>query len=108
MTPNSARSPATGVAALVLAALFSSTVWLLVLPFALASSLPMPEAPLGLGWPIFIQTAGLLVSLVLGVAATLTGRGRWWGVAAILLSVLGSAYLTIGLSYLIPEPGKGG
>jgi hypothetical protein len=96
------------VTALVLAALFSSTMWLLVLPFVLAPELPVPQAPLGIGWPIFIQTVGLLVSLVLGFAAVLTGRGRWWGLAAIFLSVLGSVYFTIGLSYLIPEPGKGG
>jgi hypothetical protein len=96
------------VTALVIAALFSSTVWLLVLPFVLAPALPVPEAPLGLGWPIFIQTVGLLVSLVLGFAAALSGRGRWWGLAAIVLSVLGSVPFTIGLSLLIPEPGKGG
>ena len=42
-----------------------------------------------------VQSSGMILSFLLGLAAVLTGRGRAWGAAAMVLSVLGNAYVWI-------------
>lgn len=40
-----------------------------------------------------IQSFGTILSFLLGLAAVVTGRGRGWGIAAMLVSVLGNSYV---------------
>jgi hypothetical protein len=35
-------------------------------------------------------TGGGLVAVVLGLVAAISGRGRWWGLAAVLIATLGN------------------
>jgi hypothetical protein len=40
-----------------------------------------------------IQSSGMILSFLLGLAAVRTDRGRGWGIAAMVLSVVGNSYL---------------
>jgi hypothetical protein len=102
------RSPTLGVTAAVVVGLSTTTVALTTLPFLYVPSLNAIPEPTGYGWPSFFQTIGMLVGLVLAVIALITGRGRWWAAAAIVLAVLGSFYTILFLESLFPTPGKGG
>jgi hypothetical protein len=42
-----------------------------------------------------IQSSGMILSFLLGLAAVATGRGRGWGATAMVLSVVGNAYVWI-------------
>ena len=48
-----------------------------------------------------IQSSGMILSFLLGLAAVITGRGRRWGAAAMVFSVLGNSYVWILLYSLI-------
>jgi hypothetical protein len=40
-----------------------------------------------------IQSSGMILSFLLGLAAVVTGRGRSWGIGAMMISVLGNSYV---------------
>ncbi|MFC0681732.1 hypothetical protein ACFFGH_28205 [Lysobacter korlensis] len=40
-----------------------------------------------------VQSSGMILSFLLGLAAVITGRGRAWGAAAMVISVLGNSYV---------------
>ncbi len=42
-----------------------------------------------------IQSSGMILSFLLGLAAVITGRGRGWGAGAMVVSVVGNAYIWI-------------
>ncbi len=42
-----------------------------------------------------IQSSGMILSFLLGLAAVITRRGRGWGATAMVLSVLGNSYVWI-------------
>ena len=42
-----------------------------------------------------VQSSGMILSFLLGLAAVITGRGRAWGATAMVLSVLGNSYVWI-------------
>ncbi len=42
-----------------------------------------------------VQSSGMILSFLLGLAGVLTRRGRGWGAAAMVLSMLGSSYFWI-------------
>ena len=52
-----------------------------------------------------IQSTGMILSFLLGLAAVITGRGRGWGIAAILLSVVGNSYLWLLISSALTPNG---
>jgi hypothetical protein len=92
--PATARqSPVLGIAAFVLAALGA------ILPDVLIALVPdLTEADTtGI---IGLLSIGSILPLVLGIVATATRRGRYWGVAAITLALL-SNYLVFVLVSLV-------
>ncbi len=42
-----------------------------------------------------VQSSGMILSFLLGLAAVITGRGRAWGAAAMVISVVGNSYVWI-------------
>jgi hypothetical protein len=57
-----------------------------------------------------IVTLGLLTlvglaAVVLGLVAAVTGRGRWWGVTAIALAVVGNIPFLELVRSLVPQAG---
>jgi hypothetical protein len=54
----------------------------------------------------FVLLTGVaLVAVVLGVIAAITGRGRWWGVAAIALAVVGNIQFLELMRVLVAHTG---
>jgi hypothetical protein len=83
------QSPALGVAAFILAALLA------IMPDVLTALVPdLTEADtMGV---IGLFSIASILPLVLGIVATVTRRGRYWGVAAITLALLAN-YLVFAL-----------
>ena len=87
------QSPALGISAFVLAALGT------IMPDALTALVPdLTEADTN--GIIGLFSIGSILPLVLGIVATVTRRGRYWGVAAITLALLAN-YLVFVLVSLV-------
>ena len=52
-----------------------------------------------------VQSWGTILSFLLGLAAVLTGRGRGWGIGAMVISVLGNAYVWLLAAASLGAPG---
>src|SRR5215218_4176513 len=52
------------------------------------------------------QSCGMILAFLLGVAAVRTGRGRRWGIAAMVLGVLGNAYVWLAVFRLLTPAGS--
>jgi hypothetical protein len=104
---SSPRSEQLGITALVMAAAFVPLLRIGGLVLLADPALPLPPDPFGVGWTALLQTAGMIGAFGAGLAALLTGRGRWWGLAAMLLAVLGDYLLQVVLVESFPPMGKG-
>jgi hypothetical protein len=52
-----------------------------------------------------VQSCGTILSFLLGCAAVITGRGRGWGIGAMVLSALGNAYVWLLISSSLSSNG---
>jgi hypothetical protein len=73
--------------------------------------LPLPDGS-ALAAVLFFQIYGvsafLTLTALLGFAALVLGRGRWWGAAAIVLALAGSPWFSLALLQAFPPmTGKG-
>jgi hypothetical protein len=50
----------------------------------------------------------LALNALLGRAAVILGRGRWWGAAAIVLAIAGSPWLSLALNPGVPTGARKG
>jgi hypothetical protein len=102
------RSSALGVVALVLAA--AGVAALPTLLALLLVHLPLPATSAG-AIVLFAEVYGvgafLMLAAVLGLLAVVLARGRWWGLAAILVAVVGSPWFSLALIQAFPPAGKG-
>jgi hypothetical protein len=88
-----ARSAALGQGALVVAAVGIAMERLVALLSRWLTFFQAPSSPAQPYWVGWAQTAVMLIALVLGIAAIVTRRGRPYGLAAVLLGLLGSALM---------------
>jgi hypothetical protein len=87
------RSAALGQGALIVAVVGIAADRLVALLSRWLTFFQAPSAPGQFFWIAWAQSAVMLIALVLGIAATTTGRGRPYGLAAVLLALLGSELL---------------
>jgi hypothetical protein len=90
------------VVALVIAVLLA--VGLPFSPFLLGSLQLRADKVTGLAVLFGGQTALMLIALVLGVIAAVTERGRAFGIAAIVVAVLGNGLVLAFVASLIAHP----
>ena len=81
------RAPTLGIVAVVIATQCVTT--LARFPELLLISLHASET-VDLAVLLLLTTGVGLVAVVVGLVAAISGRGRWWGVAAILIAILGN------------------
>jgi hypothetical protein len=81
------RRPTIGIVAVVIATQCVTT--LLRLPDLVVRLLHGTEA-LGFLLLFGVTTGAGLVAVALGLVAMISGRGRWWGLAAVLIAVFGN------------------
>ena len=48
-----------------------------------------------------VQSSGMILAFLLGLAAVITGRGRGWGVGAMTLGLLGNSYVWLLVAPLL-------
>jgi hypothetical protein len=87
------HSAGLGQAALVLAAVGIAGDRLVALLSRWMTFFQAPSSPGQFSWMAWAQSAVMLIALVLGIMATATRRGRPYGLAAVLLALLGSELL---------------
>jgi hypothetical protein len=100
-----ARSPMVGILALAIALAFIAFMRIDALLSIWFTALQV-GGPGVLTWIDWAETSELIIVVVLGVVAAITGRGRWYGLAAILVAGLGSSLLWQAILATFP-PGPG-
>jgi hypothetical protein len=96
------QRPDVGRTAFGLAALL-----LLVLPFGmLLVNLPGldGQGPAVATTLWLVQSSGMILAFLLGLAAVITGRGRGWGIGAMAIGLLGNSYVWLLASTWLGSP----
>jgi hypothetical protein len=76
-----------GVLAFLLAVFFAALPWLVTLAFAVTGT--GGSSYVGVAMLAYlVHVLGLLAALTLGILAVVNGRGRGWGIAAIVISIV--------------------